>query len=597
MSMKRGKEEEKMMKMGPMFPRLHVNDTDKGGPKAPPRNKMALYEQLSIPSQRFTTPSSNPAPRPQEFANMFFSNKQPTQHQSEKQHSQISDSTAPPSAKVERRKKSDEDDFRVPTFLHPRPIQECGEYDHNNNTEKIATSIPSFFNRHSKFKKAKPNDVLEISTSQEQGKSHNKEESSKEVVNNNRVIKVVSTSVSVEKGEESNKQTDLSLRHGPRDAPASVFEENIAALEKRSKSNSARAFSSKDLRGYERDGGGSVCEDSVLESISRVDVTPDDVVGIIGPKHFWKARRAIVNQQRVFAVQVFELHRLIKVQKSIAASPHLLHEESPYVSKPKKDFPITKIAIKYPIKSIPNIPKQKAVEPKKPTQEKEVSAENIARRESSFASVQNCAPSSISSNGNARSPWAFNQSPHGHQWLIPVMSPSEGLVYKPYPGPGFVGPAPSSGGCGPVGSNPSTGDFLSPHHQYPLPAHHPYFPPYGMPIMNPPPFSGPDADDVSIQCPNLNDSHVPEEDVEVAVQVSDVSSSPVQDSGVEVRSVLQLFPTSPAVDDAAWSSQRPPRSGQQQVIKVVPHNARSATESAARIFQSIQEERKRYDKF
>ncbi|KAI8558387.1 hypothetical protein RHMOL_Rhmol04G0088000 [Rhododendron molle] len=30
------------------------------------------------------------------------------------------------------------------------------------------------------------------------------------------------------------------------------------------------------------------------------------------------------SQQRVFAVQVFELHRLIKVQKLIAASPELL---------------------------------------------------------------------------------------------------------------------------------------------------------------------------------------------------------------------------------------------------------------------------------
>ncbi|CAL1370634.1 unnamed protein product [Linum trigynum] len=39
--------------MGPLFPRLHVNDTEKGEPRAPPRNKMALYEQLSIPSQRF----------------------------------------------------------------------------------------------------------------------------------------------------------------------------------------------------------------------------------------------------------------------------------------------------------------------------------------------------------------------------------------------------------------------------------------------------------------------------------------------------------------------------------------------------------------
>lgn len=51
--MKRGKDDEKIM--GPMFPRLHVNDTEKGGPRAPPRNKMALYEQLSIPSQRFSS--------------------------------------------------------------------------------------------------------------------------------------------------------------------------------------------------------------------------------------------------------------------------------------------------------------------------------------------------------------------------------------------------------------------------------------------------------------------------------------------------------------------------------------------------------------
>lgn len=50
--MKRGKDEEKVVG-GPMFPRLHVNDAEKGGPRAPPRNKMALYEQFSIPSQRF----------------------------------------------------------------------------------------------------------------------------------------------------------------------------------------------------------------------------------------------------------------------------------------------------------------------------------------------------------------------------------------------------------------------------------------------------------------------------------------------------------------------------------------------------------------
>lgn len=51
--MKRGKDDDKSVE--PMFPRLHVNDTERGGPRAPPRNKMALYEQLSIPSQRFNS--------------------------------------------------------------------------------------------------------------------------------------------------------------------------------------------------------------------------------------------------------------------------------------------------------------------------------------------------------------------------------------------------------------------------------------------------------------------------------------------------------------------------------------------------------------
>ncbi|CAL9066382.1 unnamed protein product, partial [Musa banksii] len=44
--------------METLFPRLQENDTEKGGPRSPPRNKMALYEQLSVPSQRLSRPSS-----------------------------------------------------------------------------------------------------------------------------------------------------------------------------------------------------------------------------------------------------------------------------------------------------------------------------------------------------------------------------------------------------------------------------------------------------------------------------------------------------------------------------------------------------------
>lgn len=66
-SMRGGKDEEKVT--SPMFPRLHVNDTEKGGPKAPPRNKMALYEQLSIPSQRLASGSASMLSMPQNNGN------------------------------------------------------------------------------------------------------------------------------------------------------------------------------------------------------------------------------------------------------------------------------------------------------------------------------------------------------------------------------------------------------------------------------------------------------------------------------------------------------------------------------------------------
>lgn len=48
--------------MSPMFPRLNVNDTEKGGPRAPPRNKMALYEQLSVPKVQSRSTLTLPLP-------------------------------------------------------------------------------------------------------------------------------------------------------------------------------------------------------------------------------------------------------------------------------------------------------------------------------------------------------------------------------------------------------------------------------------------------------------------------------------------------------------------------------------------------------
>lgn len=55
---------------GVMFPRLHVKETKTDGPRAPPRNKMALYEQFTIPSHRFMqSTNSNPRQNPTSVIN------------------------------------------------------------------------------------------------------------------------------------------------------------------------------------------------------------------------------------------------------------------------------------------------------------------------------------------------------------------------------------------------------------------------------------------------------------------------------------------------------------------------------------------------
>ncbi|CAK9143965.1 unnamed protein product [Ilex paraguariensis] len=369
-------------------------------------------------------------------------------------------------------------------------------------------------------------------------------------------------------------------------------------------------------------------------------------------------RRTILNyvaaygasQQRVFAVQVFELHRLIKVQRLIAGAPHLLLEENAYLGKPVRGSPAKKIPLEYILKAPANTAKHKE-DFEKPNYKMECSAENAVGK-TSLSSVQNGSKPPnhrsflenppLNDTTDAKSPCSFHQPP-GHQWLIPVMSPSEGLVYKPYPGPGFMGPG--CGGCGPPGSTPIMGNFLSPacglptsHHHYQgmgIPpfastAGHSYLYPYGMPFMNPSlsgssvekmnHFTGPvlhgqlSGAGANFNSQNQSSYNLPSQKngafsnvaklhahKDSELQFSTASSPSEKAQGMrkghtsEGRNVLPLFPASPAVNIPDGPPQLHESAQPAQVIRVVPHNARSANESAARIFQSIQEERKHLD--
>jgi EARLY FLOWERING 3 protein len=224
----------------------------------------------------------------------------------------------------------------------------------------------------------------------------------------------------------------------------------------------------------------------------------------------------------------------------------------------------------------------------------------------------------------------FNQSP-GHQWLIPVMSPSEGLVYKPvFPGPGFNGAV--YGGCGPFGQGPPDGTVMNPTYGVPNfhqaitvspfipPSSYAYFTPHGMPAAMNQSASGSVVEQASQfvahgshdqnsnsslvgadfgthnQKPcNLSNqkfgtiSHVTKSRPTRERELAGSPSEKAQGIRIEKSSSF----TVPLVSDEDFQSfetrQKP------QVIRVVPHNSRSATVSAARIFQSIQEERKQYD--
>lgn len=75
-------------------------------------------------------------------------------------------------------------------------------------------------------------------------------------------------------------------------------------------------------------------DSSMVDSVHIFEITPNNVIAAIGQKEFWRVRKAILRQQKIFSTQVFELHRLLKVQKLIAISSNLLVEDNAYENMP-----------------------------------------------------------------------------------------------------------------------------------------------------------------------------------------------------------------------------------------------------------------------
>ncbi|KAE8700398.1 putative 3'-5' exonuclease [Hibiscus syriacus] len=710
--MKRHKDDD--MIMGPMFPRLHVNDTEKGGPRAPPRNKMALYEQLSIPSQRFNpgvllhnpNNSSSWVPTgsnqgggleknmvvPSRASPLTSTNL--AEKFSNRQLGGVSVNT--PSTHIEQRKEvRDDDNFTVPVFVESKTDQQYDKTKNGFDREKI-TPLTTTSGHQIKPRNIGDKDPSRSSSSGVNLRNdvRNQNEKSLKVCSKREPSVKLKTAAALstrEKIDGDVEEANVSFDEDCGDRPAIIrLHENDAcsvqefragreptdnrcingadlmrgigeeilpwqrsmtysegnqsvpdATDYDSQCRGGQAFGS--LQCMNGDKSDDASETSMVDSVSGMDISPDDVVGIIGQKCFWKARREISNQQRVFALQVFELHRLIKVQRLIAGSPHFLLEDATYLSKTSfEGSPAKKLPSEFIIKPLPHSKHKDDSE--KPSHKMECSAENAVGR-TSLSSVKNCRqpsncgpfignpPPALVNGDNKINPWCFPQS--GHQWLVPVMSPSEGLIYKPYPGPGFMGSA--CGGCGPFGQAPMAASFMTspfgvpaPHQGIGVlpgapPVGHSYFLHNGMPIMNPSvsgsavefmnQFPGPDSHAHSGQVSGGGaNSNLQRQSSCNLPKNKDGAVSRVTKFQTSKDTVLQGSTASDPGENAQRDGTNRAVEGQNELpssiperasqlreanqttraIKVVPHNPRSATESAARIFLSIQTERKKH---
>lgn len=370
-----------------------------------------------------------------------------------------------------------------------------------------------------------------------------------------------------------------------------------------------------------------------VECIPGWEISADEIIGAIGPKHFLKARRAIQNQQRIFAVQVFELHKLIKVQKLIAASPHLLIEGDPVLGNallgqknklPKGNLKVHTLPVANKDDIQPSLEQPELTKQNTEGNPPSLSCDdglggNHRDQAATNETFTSNPPATTAAPDNKQNNWCMN--PPENQWLVPVMSPSEGLVYKPYAGP-----------CPPVGSLltpffanctplrlPSIPYGISMPHQpqHMTPPGAPdmqmnYFPPFSMPVMNPgAPASA--AEQGSHAAAPQPHRHMEQQSLisynmphpsgiwrflasrDTEPQASSASSPfdklQVQGDGSGPGS---LFPTA-SVQNAQPHLSSGSRDQQNHVIRVVPHNALTASESAARIFQSIQMERQQND--
>lgn len=213
------------------------------------------------------------------------------------QYSQYSELSAP-QAQVEQSNKVDEDDYAVPIFIQP-------VYSKGTSQEKFSPSFPTRVHATSKFQKANQTGMFEHSIGKE-GRSKKGENSNESVAGQKQTVSSISHERGAnlansvyrlrtdDSGLSSDSQNTVAKLNSSDSEEASPLQDQNILFDLNNDTESREDESCRNLQSGNLERGDSVSESSILDTESALDITPDDIVGIIGQKHFWKARRAIM---------------------------------------------------------------------------------------------------------------------------------------------------------------------------------------------------------------------------------------------------------------------------------------------------------------
>ncbi|CAH8391201.1 unnamed protein product [Eruca vesicaria subsp. sativa] len=525
------KDEAKRITIPPLFPRVHVNDAARGGLSKPLDGKTMSPYKHSTESPSTLSLSLPP------LANNAHLTDRPEMNQ----FSPIYNIS--PASKLERN--VNKNNPRGSSVTKHSSINQ-NEYYFKNLTNLDSLKVPVF--RRSQTD-PKANTDLSLSTSKASGEAGG----SKPVLNNLHIRELLLP----ECLEDESKNESLSVMKTQLYRRRAPEEFNVDA-QKKPKTVPQREHDASDCSG--------------VDSLSGMSAASLDVARVIGEKRFWKMRTYMIKQQKIFAAQVFELHRLIMVQKMVAKSLNLglksnINGGKRCTMRSSSQSHLLDIAASKSKKT--NTENHKPITEEYPEHMK-------PKLPLPFISKELLTPI-----------WQQQllPPPHGNQWLVPVMSPSEGLVYKPYAGPS---PPPPSAFMVPIYGQ----DSLATASRFPASTQfsHNYFPPRTA-LDQTNPFG-------QLKRWSNTSSHMTQ-----AIPFSLKKSQESNDSEVHGSTassppekhrfdVLPLFPTEPTRHTDEYEQKQQPL---HHAIKAIPHKSTSASESAARIFRSIQEERRDSD--